>query len=55
MTSRPPAATEPNASTTIGSVIDSGDSCGWYSRPSAVRRSFQRFSPKNVMSISRVM
>ena len=52
MLSRPPAKTEPTASTIIGTVIE---------RRRLVRvrlvavASTQRFSPKNVMSITRVM
>jgi hypothetical protein len=38
----------PRRSTIIGTVITGGDSCGCTS-------SAQRFRPKNVMSISRVM
>lgn len=45
----PPAKTDPTASTTIGSVMTFGDSCGCTSS------GFQRFSPKKVISITRVM
>ena len=47
-TSRKPAATEPTASTIIGTVMTGGDSCGC--TPSS-----QRGRPKKVISISRVM
>ncbi len=50
---RPPAKTEPKASTIIGIVMIFGDSCGCGSRPSA--SGCQRFSPKKVISITRVM
>lgn len=49
MLNRPPARTEPKARTIIGIVMVPGDSCG------CVSSSFQRFSPKNVISITRVM
>ena len=48
MANRPPENTEPKASTIIGHVISAGASCGWV--PGA-----QRFSPKKVISITRVM
>ena len=44
-----PAATEPTASTTIGSVMTAGDSCG------CTPPSSHRGLPKKVSSISRVM
>ena len=43
-----PPSTDSAASTISGKVITAGDSCGWTSFS-------QRFSPKNVISISRVM
>ena len=46
--SSPPEATEPIAKRIIGHVISFGDSCG-------CAFSSQRFSPKNVMIITRVM
>ena len=45
---RTPENTEPTASRIIGQVIRAGASCGWV--PGA-----QRFSPKKVISITRVM
>ena len=55
----PPDATEPTASRIIGQVMTAGDSCGMsglcVSRRFARRREAQRFSPKNVISITRVM
>lgn len=45
--------TEPKARTIIGIVMVFGDSCGCGSCPSA--SGFQRFSPKKVSSITRVM
>ena len=53
MLNSPPAKTDPKASTIIGIVMDFGDSCGCGSWPSA--SGCQRFSPKNVISITRVM
>jgi hypothetical protein len=48
MISRPPASAEPMASIDMGTVITVGDSCGCASAA-------QRRSPKNVMSIRRLM
>ncbi len=48
MANAPPDATEPIANTIIGHVMTFGDSCGCASGA-------QRFSPKNVISITRVM
>ncbi len=57
MASSPPAPTDPMASTIMGHVMVPGDSCGCgssFSRRFA-RPGTQRFSPKNVISITRVM
>ena len=48
LSSSTPPNTDRAASTISGTVITGGDSCGW--APVA-----QRFSPRNVMSITRVM
>ena len=48
MASAAPAVTDPTASRIIGQVITDGASCG-------CDVSAQRFSPKNVISITRVM
>ncbi len=56
-----PAKTEPKASTTIGMAMVFGDSCGcggWASpaaEPLMSGVGTQRFSPKKVISITRVM
>ena len=54
MLKSPPAKTDPKASTIIGIVMDFGRlvRVRLVARP---RRGCQRFSPKNVISITRVM